>query len=232
MPTAMGYVWNTSNSPNGLQIYKLALNAFSSSDVRYGTGNGTVYFRIPSGYNRTGAYFRPYNETSNSFYFGLCTYDTGSDVVEVDGSNVYRYYDEQGSWLFVFYGDTKEAILYTNSDRFVIYTELLDPINLTPKGYMVLKTNNNTAVVTTPSDTVTGSVTPIYPDPIKVGSTVKVSRVYFFTPIGVATSRILYSGLRDRIRYNLNVQIGNRKFIQLSNLLVDVTNASEVQYYM
>jgi hypothetical protein len=88
------------------------------------------------------------------------------------------------------------------------------------------------AVVTSPNSTVYSGITLILPDPVKVEDTIEVSRVYMFTPLGVATVRRLYSGLRDRTRYNLNVTIGNRKFIQLENFLVDVTDATEVVYYL
>jgi hypothetical protein len=224
MPTAMGYVWNTGGSPNGLQMFKIAQNAFPSDNVKY--SGGMVAFKIPEGYARTGAYLRPLDEYSNGFYAGLCTYDTLGDRIEVG------YQNESGSWVVIFYGDTGEAIVYTNTGNYYLLMELLNPVDLTPIGYMVLRTYNNYGVYATASNVVTGYVTPIYPDPIKVGDTIKLSRAYFFTPIGVATTRRLYSGIQDRVRYGLNVQVGNRKYIQIGYLLADVTDATEVVYYM
>jgi hypothetical protein len=224
MPTAMGYVWNATGSPNGLQMFKIAQNAFPSGNVKY--SGGIVAFKIPTGYARTGAYIRAYTETSEIIYAGLCTYDNIGDRAELD------YYNETGSWVVIFYGDTGEAVVYTSAGNFFLFMELLKPTDLTPIGYMVIRTLNNYGVFTTSSNVVGGYATPIYPDPIKVGDTIKVSRVYFFTPIGVATTRRLYSGLQDKVRYSLNVQIGNRKYIQLGHILVDVTDATEVVYYM
>jgi hypothetical protein len=224
MPTAMGYVWNVDGSPNGLQMFKIAQNAFPSDNVKY--SGGIVAFKIPTGYARTGAYLRPYGETSATIYAGLCTYDTLGDRSEV------TYYSDTGSWVVIFYGDTGEAVVYTSAGNFFLFMELLRPTDLTPIGYMVLRTLGNSGVFATSSNVVGGNATPIYPDPIKVGNTIKLSRMYFFTPIGVATTRRLYSGLQDRVRYSLNVQVGNRKYIQLGPLLVDVTDATEVVYYM
>jgi hypothetical protein len=224
MPTAMGYVWNVSGSPNGLQMFKIAQNAFTPDNVKY--SGGTVAFRIPTGYIRTGAYLRPASETSPMIYAGLCTYDTLGDKAEL------YYYDDTGSWVVIFYGDTREAVVYTSGGRFFLFMELLNPTDLTPIGYMALRTYDNNGAFATSNNVVFGVATPIYPDPIKVGNIVKLSRVYFFTPIGVATTRRLYSGLQDRVRYSLNVQVGNRKYIQLGPFLVDVTDATEVVYYM
>jgi hypothetical protein len=219
MAVATGYMYSQSYGYNTQQIYRVALKILDSTKLKFGGFNyNPVIFKIPSGYARTGAYIRQVGAdgggNSQFYILGLCDFDTLSNRTETVDDVVY------GS-VFVAVYDTGEFILIGEDTLFGL--ELLNPVSLSPIGFMVWQSEDNSAVFAT-QDTVTqGSISVILPEPIRVGDTVKVSRVYLATPLGLAVTRHLYSANSPVTLASMSVQIGSSKFIRVGSYLVDVT---------
>jgi hypothetical protein len=226
MAVAIGYMFSQSGGYNTQQIYRVALKVLDSTKVKFGGFNySPVIFKIPSGYARTGAYITQYasdgSVDSYKFYIGVCNFDTLGDRVQISSS-----FTLSGS-VFVAVYDTGEFVL-TMSDKAVFSVELLDPSSLNPIGFMIshwYMPNNTTYTIYLTQDSVTqGSVGIILPEPIRVGDTVKASKMYFATPLGLAVSRWLYSCTTPNTLYGIGFQIGSRKFINASLCAVDITD--------
>jgi hypothetical protein len=88
---------------------------------------------------------------------------------------------------------------------------------------MVWQSEDNSAVFATQDAVTQGSISVILPEPIRVGDTVKVSRAYLATPLGLAVTRYLYSANSPATLASMSVQIGSKKFIRVGSYLVDIT---------
>jgi hypothetical protein len=224
MTVTTGYMYSQNYGYNTQQIYRVALKILDSTKVKFGGFNySPVIFKIPSGYARTGAYISQYasdnTDGSQYFFIGVCNFDTLGDRVQ-PGSNF--YYAEN---VFVAVCDTGEFILVgSTSKKTVLSIELLDPLNLNPIGFMIWQSEDNLGVFLTQNSVTQGSIATILPEPIRTGDTVKVSRAYFSTPLGLATTRFLYSGNVSNTGYGLSLQIGNRKFISVGPWYIDITD--------
>jgi hypothetical protein len=222
MAVATGYMVSRIYGYNTQQMYRIAQKVLDSSKLKFGGFNyQPVITRIPSGYARTGAYVRQdgYDGSSGAYtyFIGLCDFDNLGNRIETSGSSA------TGS-VFVAVYDTGEFALSLPGTIEAYAMELLDPISLSPIGFMVWNVNSNTAVFAE-ADTITrGSVVAILPEPIRVRDTVKVSRAYFITPLGIAVTRHLYSGYTQVANYGLQVQVGSKKFIKIGSYLIDITD--------
>jgi hypothetical protein len=219
MAVATGYMYSRQNGWNTQQIYRVAQKVLDSSKLKFsGFNYQPVITRIPSGYARTGAYMRQYDNdgytNSNVFYLGLCNFDTLGDRIETSAYNM------SGS-VFVAVYDTGEFILIGGDTVFAL--ELLNPVSLSPIGFMVWQSEDNAAIFATQNVVTQGSISIILPEPIRVGDTVKVSRAYFATPLGLAVTRYLYSASSPTTLASMSIQIGSRKFIHIGSYLVDIT---------
>jgi len=220
MATATGYMVSRQYGWNTQQIYRIAKKVLDSSKLKFaGFDYSPVITKIPSGYARTGAYIRQYGSDggsySNIFYLGLCNFDTLGDRNETTTFGI------SGN-VFVAIYDTGEFIIAL-PNSIALALELLNPISLNPIGFMVWQSEDNSAIFITQSDVTYGSVTAIMPEPIRVGDTVKVSKVYFITPLGLAVTRRLYSINTANTNVNMSLQIGSSKFIQIGSYLIDIT---------
>jgi len=222
MATATGYMVSRQYGWNTQQIYRIAKKVLDSSKLKFGGFNySPVITKIPSGYARTGAYIRQYGSDgssgSNSYYLGLCNFDTLGDRVET-GS-----YSGTGN-IFVAIYDTGEFAVTLPGTIEMYALELLNPVSLNPIGFMVWQVGSNSAVFADANTVTLGSVTAIYSEPLRIGDTVRVSKVYFITPLGFAVTRWLYSCYAPNTNYSLSIQIGNRKFISIGSWLIDITD--------
>lgn len=220
MAVATGYMVSKNFGWNTQQIYRIAQKLPDSSKLKFGGFDySPVITKIPSGYARTGAYIRQRaqeaGDGSHVFYLGLCDFDTLGDRIETAPFGI------EGN-VFIAVYDTGEFIYiggYT-----ALGLELLDPLSLNPIGFMIWQSMDNSAIFATQSAVTHGSVTVILPEPIRVGDTVKVSKVYFITPLGLAVTRHLYSGYTPNTYYGLHVQVGSKRFIQIGPYLIDITD--------
>jgi len=217
MAVATGYMVSVVYGQNIQQIYKIAQKVLDSSKLKFGGFSGDpVITKIPPGYARTGAYIR--NTTSaTSFCVGLCDFDTLGDRVETGSGG------GTGNIFVVIY-DTGEFAVTLPGTLEMYALELLNPVSLDPIGFMVWQVGNNTAVFADANTVTQGSVTAIYSEPLRIGDTVKVSKVYFITPLGFAVTRRLYSCYTPNTNYSLSIQIGSRKFISIDPWLIDITD--------
>jgi hypothetical protein len=220
MAVATGYVLFKDSGWNTQQIYRVAQRVLDSSKLKFGGFNyQPVIIRIPSGYARTGAYIRQNanDGTTGSGYFclGLCNFDTLGDRVETSTYNMDGIH-------FVAVYDTREFIDIAGG-KTVLGIELLNPASLNPVGFMVWQSEDNSAIFTTQNSVTQGSISVILPDSIRTGDTAKVSRAYFATPLGLVTTRYLYSAPTGSTCVSMSVQIGSRKFIQVGSYLIDIT---------
>jgi hypothetical protein len=216
---ATGYLVNKNYGYNTQQIYRTAQKVLDSSKLKFGGLNyKSVIFKIPSGYARTGVYIRQYADDgynlSYYFYLGVCDFDTLGDRVET------TYAGGDGTGLVVVYDTGEFAISFPE----MYAMELLDPVSLSPVGFMAWFASLNSAIFLTQNTVTQGSVTTILPEPIRTRDTVKVSRVYFLTPLGIVTTRHLYSANIPNTRVSMSIQIGSSKFIQVGSYLIDVTD--------
>jgi hypothetical protein len=217
MAVATGYMVSVSGGYNIQQIYKIAQKVLDSSKLKFGGFSGNpVIFKIPSGYARTGAYIRLDN-SATSFRPGLCDFDTLENRVETSS-------DSGTGNVFVAIYDTGEFAVTLPGTIEMYALELLDPISLSPIGFMVWQVSNNSAVFADANTVTQGSVTAIYSEPLRIGDIVRVSKVYFITPLGFAVTRRLYSCYTPNTNYSLSIQIGSRKFINVGSWLIDVTD--------
>jgi hypothetical protein len=220
MATATGYMVSKSYGWCTQQTYRIADKVLDSSKLKFGGFNyNPVITRIPSGYARTGAYIRQDSSdggiNTNVFSVGLCNFDTLEDRNETSTFGM------TGS-VFVAVYDTGEFIVAL-PNSIALALELLNPISLSPIGFMVWQSEDNSAVFITQSEVTYGSVAVIMPEPIRVGDTVKVSRVYFVTPLGLAVTRRLYSANTANTNISMSLQIGSNKFIRVGLYLIDIT---------
>ena len=223
MAVATGYMVSQSYGWNTQQIYRIAQKVLDSSRLKFGGFNySPVIFKIPSGYARTGAYIRQYGPDGSSnthqYYLGLCNFDTLGDRIETPLTSGIT-----GN-VFVAVYDTGEFVLSLPGTIEMYALELLDPLSLNPIGFMVWQTGSNSAIFVDANTVTQGSVTAIYSEPLRVGDVVRVSKVYFITPLGFAVTRRLYSCYSPNTNYNLSVQIGSRKFINVGSWLIDITD--------
>jgi hypothetical protein len=203
-------------------MYLIARKILGTDKVKFGGFSGNpVIFRIPSGYARTGAYISNGNY-SNSYYVGLCDFDTLGDRSNTQDSGG----SDQNFFVAVY--DTGEFIV-AGTTISEMGLEILDPVTLNPVGFMVFSYSTitsppkNSAIIATQNDVITTSTPFIIPEPIRVGNTIYVSRVYFLTPLGVVTTRHLYSGYTPNTNIGSAVQVGSKRFIRFGSWLVDVT---------
>jgi hypothetical protein len=224
MAVATGYMLSQNYGYNTQQIYRVALRILDSTKLKFGGFNySPVIFRIPSGYARTGAYIVQTAadgcDGSNYFYIGVCDFDTLGDRVQPLNSFLHN------ENVFVAVYDTGEFITVGLASRkTVLSIELLDPLNLNPIGFMIWQSEDNAGVFLTQNSVTQGSIAVILPEVIRTKDTVKVSRAYFSTPLGLATARFLYSGNVSNTGYGLSFQIGNRRFISVGSWYIDVTD--------
>jgi hypothetical protein len=218
MAVATGYLVNKNYGYNTQQIYRIAQKVLDSSKLKFGGFNWKpVIFKIPSGYARTGVYIRQYADDggnmSDSFYLGVCDFDTLGDRTET------TYGGNDGTGFVAVY-DTGEFVV-TLLEMYAM--ELLDPVSLNPVGFMAWFAGLNSAIFVTQNTVTQGSVTTILPEPIRTGDTVKVSRVYFLTPLGIVTTRHLYSANIPNTRVSMSIQIGSSKLVHVGSYFIDVT---------
>jgi hypothetical protein len=221
MATATGYIVSQPYGWNTQQMYRIAQKVLDSSKLKFGGFNySPVITRIPSGYARTGAYIRQYSNDGGSnthqYYLGLCNFDTLGDRVETVS-------DYGTGNLFVAVYDTGEFAVSLPGTIEMYALELLDPVSLNPIGFMVWQVGGNSAIFADANTVTQGSVTIIIPEPVRVGNTVKVSRVHFITPLGLAVTRHLYSANVANTHTNMCIQVGSSKFIQLGSYFIDIT---------
>jgi len=222
MPTATGYMISRDTGTHLQHMYLIARKILDSNKVKFGGFSGyPVIFRIPPGYARTGAYISN-GALTTSYYVGLCDFDTLGDRTNTQDTG------GTAQNFFVAVYDTGEFIAI--GTRIVeLGLEILDPVTLNPVGFMVFSYSTivsppvNSAIIATQNDVITTSAPFITPEPIRVGNTVHVSRVYFLTPLGVVTTRHLYSGNTPNTKIGSAVQVGSKRFIRYGSWLVDVT---------
>lgn len=222
MAVATGYMVSKNFGWNTQQIYRIAQKILDSSKLKFGGFDySPVITKIPSGYARTGAYIRQRAVDgavdSHVFNLGLCDFDTLGDRIETHPFSI------EGN-VFIAVYDTGEFIYQTGGYTTVLGLELLDPLSLNPIGFMIWQSVDNSAIFATQSAVTHGSVSVIPPEPIRVGDTVKVSKVYFITPLGLAVTRHLYSGYTPNTYYGLHVQVGSKRFIKIGPNLIDITD--------
>ena len=203
------------------QMYVTMRRSLSSVDLKFGGFDyQPVIWKIPSGYAKTGAYIRQLgsdkSNLSNSLYVGLLDFDTLGDRVESDDFVL------TGAAIMFAYGDTKEFVVFGSQD--ILALELLDVNTLSGVGYMIWPSGINVGVFCDASGVYVGTISIINAEPIRSGDNVKVSRVYFSTPLGLVTTRRLYAMSHWSLKYNLCVQVGTSKFISVGDYLVDVTD--------
>jgi hypothetical protein len=223
MAVATGYLISKDPGWNTQQVYRVARRVLDSSKLKFGGFDyNPVITKIPSGYVVTGAYIRQVGadnaSLSGSYRLGLCDFDNLGNRTETVST------PSATANMFVAVYDTGEFIILLPGTLEMHAMELLDPVSLNPIGFMVWQSKNNSAVFAT-QDTVTqGSISVILPEPIRVGNTVNVSRVYFVTPLGLAVTRHIYSANSPSTFVGMSVQVGSSKFIQVGSYLIDVTD--------
>jgi hypothetical protein len=219
MAVATGYMVSRDLGWNTQQFYRVAQKVLDSSKLKFGGFNySPVIIKIPSGYARTGAYMRQIASdgysNSNQYCLGLCNFDTLGDRIE---TAIYAMY---GSTFVVVYS-TGEFILIGDDTTFAL--ELLNPVSLSPIGFMVWQSEDNSGIFATESTVSQGSISIILPEQIRVGDTVKVSRAYFATPLGLAVTRYIYSANSSTTLTSTSIQIGSSKFIPVGSYLINIT---------
>jgi len=222
MSTAVGYGNFGDNKPTTQVIHRVMQRVFDAANLKFGGFNyQPVIWKIPAGYAKTGAYMRQSGADttsgSNDLFIGFIDFDTLGDRQEMPYSVPLA--DET---IIFAYGDTGELIVF--SSRTIFALELLDPSTLSSIGYMLWHNSGNHAIFCESAQVYQGDISIINSEPIRIGDSVKVSRIYFETPLGIVTTRRLYAMVHDRVKYNLCVQVGTSKFISVGNYLVDVTD--------
>jgi hypothetical protein len=219
MACVIGYANFQSYSVNTRQILLLLKRLLPSTDLKFGGFDyQPVIWKLPSGYARTGAYIRQsandWTSGSNTLILGVCDFDTLTNTYDAPGVTT------SGSNFMIFYEDTREFIKI--GDNIYMFLRLLDLLTLNPVCYAAL--HSSSGIFMTSDSITTGNYTLITPEPIRAKNTVKVSRVYFLTPLGILTTDRLYSANSPTVRYGTSISIGTRKYIQVGSFFVDVTD--------
>ena len=219
MACITGYANFQNNSVNTQQILLLLKRLLPSTDLKFGGFNyQPVIWKLPSGYARTGAYIRQnandWADGSNTLILGVCDFDTLTNTYDAPGVAT------SGSNFIIFYEDTREFIKI--GDNIYMFLRLLDPLTLNPVCYAAL--HSSAGIFMTSDSITTGNYTLITPEPLRFKDTVKASRVYFLTPLGILTTARLYSANYPTVKYSTSINIGTKKYIQVGSFFVDVTD--------